>query len=161
MKPYVANNISDESRITVKYFLKTISSHAEAMIFIFLGLSVSSHIHPFSFRPKNKKLQTFSRNHTWDFVFTAITAIACLVSRFIGIYMLSYACNKYRMEKIHLVDQFIMAYGGLRGAICYGLAMTLDREAVPAKDMFVSTTVVVCFLIYHRLFADLRYLHLS
>lgn len=57
--------------------------------------------------------------------------------------MLSYWCNKYRNEKIGLVDQFIMAYGGLRGAICYGLAMTLDKDSVPAKDMFVSTTVVV------------------
>uniref|UniRef100_A0A915CS91 Sodium/hydrogen exchanger n=1 Tax=Ditylenchus dipsaci TaxID=166011 RepID=A0A915CS91_9BILA len=125
MKPYVTNNLSDESRITVKYFLKTIASHSEAMIFIFLGLS------------------TFSKNHSWDFAFTGITVAACLISRFIGTYVLSYLCNKHRMEKIGLVDQFIMAYGGLRGAICYGLAMTLDKDRVPAKDMFVSTTVVV------------------
>lgn len=36
-----------------------------------------------------------------------------------------------------------MAYGGLRGAICYGLVMTLDKEAVEAKEMFVSTTIIV------------------
>ncbi|KAH7729187.1 sodium/hydrogen exchanger [Aphelenchoides avenae] len=131
MKPYVKNNISQESRITVKYFLKTIASHCEAMIFIFLGLS------------------TFSKNHTWDMVFTGITLVACLASRFIGIYMLSYICNRHRMEKIGLLDQFIMSYGGLRGAICYGLAMTLDKGSVPAKDMFVSTTVVViCFTVF-------------
>ncbi|VDP23418.1 unnamed protein product [Heligmosomoides polygyrus] len=41
------------------------------------------------------------------------------------------------------MDQVIMGYGGLRGAICYGLVMTLDKDAVPAKDMLVSTTVVV------------------
>ncbi|KAI1705510.1 sodium/hydrogen exchanger family domain-containing protein [Ditylenchus destructor] len=125
MKPYVSNNLSDESRITVIYFLKTIASHSEAMIFIFLGLS------------------TFSKNHIWDFVFTGITVAACLVNRFIGTYALSYLCNRHRLEKIGLVDQFIMAYGGLRGAICYGLVMTLDKNRVPAKDMFVSTTVVV------------------
>ena len=104
------------------------------MIFIFLGLS------------------TFSRNHSWDFVFTLVTVIACLGSRFIGTYILSYICNKYRDEKIGLVDQFIIAYGnfkrallvyilnrfshlysrintigGLRGAICYGLGMLWDQ----------------------------------
>jgi sodium/hydrogen exchanger 5 len=97
-------------------------------------------------------------------VFTGITLAACLISRFIGspfstlvlyiycligIYMLTYVCNKYRMERIGLLDQFIMAYGGLRGAICYGLVMTLDKNSVPAKDMFVSTTVVViCFTVF-------------
>lgn len=29
------------------------------------------------------------------------------------------------------------------GAICYGLVMTLDKDAIPAKDMLVSTTVAV------------------
>jgi hypothetical protein len=51
-----------------------------------------------------------------------------------GTYLLSYLCNQHRMEKIGLVDQFIMAYGGLRGAICYGLAMTLDKVNVLIKD---------------------------
>lgn len=65
--------------------------------------------------------------------------------------MLSYVCNRYRMEKIGLIDQFIISYGGLRGAICYGLAMTLDKDSVPAKDMFVSTTVVViCFTVFFQ-----------
>uniref|UniRef100_A0A915PV58 Cation/H+ exchanger domain-containing protein n=1 Tax=Setaria digitata TaxID=48799 RepID=A0A915PV58_9BILA len=36
-----------------------------------------------------------------------------------------------------------MAYGGLRGAICYGLVMTLDKDVVLAKEMFVSTTIIV------------------
>lgn len=62
---------------------------------------------------------------------------------FTGTFFLTYLANRKRVEKIGMVDQFIMAYGGLRGAICYGLVMTLDKGAVLAKDMFVSTTVVV------------------
>ncbi|KAK0403533.1 hypothetical protein QR680_016978 [Steinernema hermaphroditum] len=125
MKPYVSSNISSESSTTVSYFAKTLSSTCEAIIFVFLGLS------------------TVSKYHKWDIVFTAVTVIACFACRFVGTYMLTYLCNNRRVEKIGLVDQFIMAYGGLRGAICYGLVMTLDSSAVPAKDMFVSTTIVV------------------
>lgn len=66
MKPYVEHNMSEASRITVKYFLKTIASHSEAMIFIFLGLS------------------SFSRNHSWDIVFALVTVVSCLICRFIG-----------------------------------------------------------------------------
>lgn len=55
MKFYTRANMAEEPRITVKYFLKTIASHSEAMIFIFLGLS------------------TFSKNHSWDVLFTVLT----------------------------------------------------------------------------------------
>ncbi|VDK69095.1 unnamed protein product [Onchocerca ochengi] len=49
----------------------------------------------------------------------------------------------HRVQKIDLVDQFIMSYGGIRGAVCYGLVMSLDPSAVKAKNMFASCTVVV------------------
>uniref|UniRef100_A0A915AT39 Cation/H+ exchanger domain-containing protein n=1 Tax=Parascaris univalens TaxID=6257 RepID=A0A915AT39_PARUN len=97
----------------------------EAIIFVFLGLS------------------TVSKSHNWDLIFIVVTLAACLVCRFFGTFFLTYLANRKRVEKIGMVDQFIMAYGGLRGAICYGLVMTLDKSAVLAKDMFVSTTVVV------------------
>uniref|UniRef100_A0A7E4VSN9 Sodium/hydrogen exchanger n=1 Tax=Panagrellus redivivus TaxID=6233 RepID=A0A7E4VSN9_PANRE len=125
MKPYIRHNMSEDALITVKYFLKTIASHSEAMIFIFLGFS------------------TFSRNHNWDFWFIGVTLVSCFVYRFLGTYLFSAIVNCRRQERIGLVDQFIMAYGGLRGAICYGLVMSVDKESLPAKDMFVSTTVVV------------------
>ncbi|KHN86901.1 putative Na(+)/H(+) antiporter nhx-3 [Toxocara canis] len=102
-----------------------LTTSCEAIIFVFLGLS------------------TVSKKHNWDIIFIAVTLAACLLCRFLGTYVLTYLANRKRVEKIRLVDQFIMAYGGLRGAICYGLAMTLDKDAVLAKEMFVSTTVVV------------------
>lgn len=125
MKPYISGNLNEKALTTVKYFLKTLSSCCEAIIFVFLGLS------------------TFSKNHTWDLVFALVTVMACIFCRFIGVIILTWIANGKRVQKIGLMDQVIMGYGGLRGAICYGLVMTLDKDAVPAKDMLVSTTVVV------------------
>ncbi|CAJ0575960.1 unnamed protein product, partial [Mesorhabditis spiculigera] len=125
MKPYIAGNLTEQSLTTVRYFLKTVTSSSEAIIFVFLGMS------------------TFSKNHTWDYAFTAITVTACILWRFVGVYLFTYLANKKRVRKIGYMDQFIMGYGGLRGAICYGLVMTLDPTLIPAKDMLVSTTVIV------------------
>uniref|UniRef100_A0A0K0D3P7 Na_H_Exchanger domain-containing protein n=1 Tax=Angiostrongylus cantonensis TaxID=6313 RepID=A0A0K0D3P7_ANGCA len=125
MKPYIAGNLNEKALTTVKYSLKTLSSCCEAIIFVFLGLS------------------TFSKNHTWDLTFALVTVTACICCRFIGVMILTWIANEKRVQKIGLMDQVIMGYGGLRGAICYGLVMTLDKDAIPAKDMLVSTTVVV------------------
>ncbi|KAJ1374107.1 hypothetical protein KIN20_036710 [Parelaphostrongylus tenuis] len=125
MKPYISGNLNEKALTTVKYSLKTLSSCCEAIIFVFLGLS------------------TFSKNHTWDLIFALVTVIACICCRFIGVMILTRIANEKRVQKIGLMDQVIMGYGGLRGAICYGLVMTLDKDAIPAKDMLVSTTVVV------------------
>uniref|UniRef100_A0A914VXT0 Sodium/hydrogen exchanger n=1 Tax=Plectus sambesii TaxID=2011161 RepID=A0A914VXT0_9BILA len=125
MKQYLRGNISEKSMVTVKYFLKTLSSSCEAIIFVFLGLS------------------TVSKNHDWNLPFILVTLAACLIARFIGIFALSSVVNRARVKKIGKMDQFIMAYGGLRGAVCYGLVMSLDEEIVPAKLMYVTTTVVV------------------
>ncbi|CAG9531642.1 unnamed protein product [Cercopithifilaria johnstoni] len=125
MKQYLAGNLSKQSLVTTSCFFKTLATSCEAIIFVFLGLS------------------TVSKKHNWDSVFIGITLIACLVCRFIGTYVLTCLANRGRQQKINLVDQFIMAYGGLRGAICYGLVMTLDKEAILAKEMFASTTIIV------------------
>ncbi|TKR80286.1 hypothetical protein L596_014383 [Steinernema carpocapsae] len=131
MKPYVSGNISSKSLITVKYLLKGLSACCEALIFVFLGLST---------------VRLFSDGKKWDFSFAAITVIACFVCRFIGTYFLSALANPWRMEKINKVDQFIMGYGGLRGAVCYGLVMSVDSESEPLKEVFVTTTVIVIVL---------------
>ncbi|KAK6766774.1 hypothetical protein RB195_026195 [Necator americanus] len=125
MKPYISGNLDCKALTTVKYFLKTLSSCCEAMIFVFLGLS------------------TFSKHHSWDLMFAIVTVTACIFCRFIGVILLTWMANRKRVQKIGLMDQVIMGYGGLRGAICYGLVMTLDKDAIPAKNMLVTTTIVV------------------
>uniref|UniRef100_A0A914X3B0 Sodium/hydrogen exchanger n=1 Tax=Plectus sambesii TaxID=2011161 RepID=A0A914X3B0_9BILA len=125
MKQYVKSNVTGKSLVTVNYFLKTLSSSCEAIIFMLLGLS------------------TISEKHYWDTAFVAVTVVACLVFRFIGVFVLCSIVNWRRMAKIDYVDQFIMAYGGLRGAVAYGLVMAIDARVVPAKEMYVTATIAV------------------
>ena len=48
------------------------------------------------------------------------------------------------MKKVNLQEQFIMAYGGLRGAVGFSL-VTILPDSHPLKDMFLLTTLVVIF----------------
>lgn len=62
---------------------------------------------------------------------------------FLGVGILTYFLNLKRLQKINFVDQFIMGYGGIRGAVCYGLVMSLNNSYCYNKNMFVTTTVIV------------------
>ena len=47
------------------------------------------------------------------------------------------------MKRITLQEQFIMAYGGLRGGVGFSLVKMVEREVVPTAHMFVTTVLVV------------------
>uniref|UniRef100_A0A672LQR3 Sodium/hydrogen exchanger n=1 Tax=Sinocyclocheilus grahami TaxID=75366 RepID=A0A672LQR3_SINGR len=127
MRPYVEANISHKSYTTIKYFLKMWSSVSETLIFIFLGVS------------------TVAGPHAWNWTFVSITIVLCLLSRVLGVVGLTYIINKYRMVKLSGKDQFIVAYGGLRGAIAFSLAFLLSSDNFPMKDMFLTAIITVIF----------------
>ena len=47
------------------------------------------------------------------------------------------------MKRINLQEQFIMAYGGLRGGVGFSLVKMVESEVVPTAHMFVTTVLVV------------------
>ncbi|KAL2084762.1 hypothetical protein ACEWY4_020280 [Coilia grayii] len=127
MRPYVEANISHKSHTTIKYFLKMWSSVSDTLIFIFLGVS------------------TVAGNHSWNWTFVTSTVILCLVSRVLGVVGLTYVINKFRIVKLTTKDQFIIAYGGLRGAIAFSLGYLLDDRIFPMRDMFLTAIITVIF----------------
>ncbi|XP_067889931.1 sodium/hydrogen exchanger 2 isoform X2 [Heterodontus francisci] len=127
MKYYVEENISMKSSTTIKYFLKMWSSVSETLIFIFLGVS------------------TITETHEWNWAFVCFTLLFCLVWRALGVIVLTQIINRFRKLLVTRKDQFIIAYGGLRGAICFSLVFLLPSHVFPRKNLFITSTIVVIF----------------
>ncbi|XP_026563297.1 sodium/hydrogen exchanger 4 isoform X2 [Pseudonaja textilis] len=134
MKKYVEANISQNSYITIKYFMKMLSSISETLIFVFMGVS------------------TIGRNHEWNWAFIGFTLLFCMLWRALSVFFLFSICNKFRTYKFTLKDQLIVTYSGLRGASSFSLAFLLPTTLFPKKKMFITSTIVV---IYFTVFIQL------
>ncbi|XP_023667691.2 Na(+)/H(+) exchanger beta-like isoform X1 [Paramormyrops kingsleyae] len=127
MHPYVEANVSHKSHTTIKYFLKMWSSVSETLIFIFLGVS------------------TVAGPHLWNWTFVTVTILLCLVARVLGVVGLTFIINKFRVIKLTTKDQFIVAYGGLRGAIAFSLGFLLKKEHFPMRNLFLTAIITLIF----------------
>ncbi|XP_054435033.1 sodium/hydrogen exchanger 5 isoform X2 [Pteronotus mesoamericanus] len=127
-KKYVEANISHKSRTTVKYTMKTLASCAETVIFMLLGISAVD-----------------SSKWAWDSGLVLGTLFFILFFRALGVVLQTWVLNQFRLVPLDKIDQVVMSYGGLRGAVAFALAILLDKNKVPAKDYFVATTIVVVF----------------
>jgi len=43
------------------------------------------------------------------------------------------------------IEQFIMAYGGLRGAVAFALVLVVNEKIVPSKRMMVTTVIALVY----------------
>lgn len=62
-----------------------------------------------------------------------------------GVVGLTFFINKFRIVKLTTKDQFIIAYGGLRGAIAFSLGFLLKKEHFPKREMFLTAIITVVF----------------
>lgn len=53
--------------------------------------------------------------------------------------------NRFRIHKLSNVDQFVMSYGGLRGAVAFALVLLIDKNHIPLAPLFVTTTICVIY----------------
>lgn len=62
-----------------------------------------------------------------------------------GVFFLTWILNKFRLVPVEFMDQVIMSYGGLRGAVAYGLATMLDENKIKEKNLMVCTSLIVVY----------------
>ncbi|XP_053401693.1 sodium/hydrogen exchanger 2-like isoform X2 [Mercenaria mercenaria] len=127
LRHYMEHNVSKKTAVTIKYFMKMLANISETVIFMFLGLS------------------TIVDTLDWNLAFIFFALFFCLFFRVIGVIILSWFLNRRRLVKLTKIDQFIMAYGGLRGGIAFCLALSLEEELVPEKRLFVTATIIIVF----------------
>ena len=70
-----------------------------------------------------------------------------MIFRFISVFLFGFLVNLGRMDKIELKEQFIMAYGGLRGAVGFSLAVVLPKLGAEwwYRELFVTAALVMVF----------------
>lgn len=83
----------------------------------------------------------FEQTHSQMFKLTESTVSGCVS----GVFFLTGIMNRFRLVPIELIDQVIISYGGLRGAVAYGLAVLLDEKKIPQKNLMLSTTLIVVY----------------
>ena len=97
---------------------------SDCVIFIFLGLEL------------------VKREHYWHPGFILATILLCIVFRFLSVFLLGSLVNIWRKEEIERNEQFIMAIGGLRGAVGFSLAQVVS-DKVWYRDLFITTALVM------------------
>jgi len=122
-------NITKNSLITIEYFTKMASSTMDSVIFLYLGMN----------------LLGWGNYSQWCVhgPFVAWTLFFCLAVRFLCVFLFSLFLNRVLVKKLNLKEQFIMAYGGLRGAVGFSLVISIQRAVIPSLDMLISTTLIV------------------
>ena len=96
-----------------------LASVCDCIIFLFLGI------------------ETISDNHIVDIGFILLAVISCLLFRFLSVVVLTGIANKKRLRIVDYEEQFIMSYGGLRGAVCFSLVVLITEQQVRFKYHFV------------------------
>lgn len=131
---YLSLNLATKSHVSLKYLLKLASVTADTIIFLELGISTVFHI---AGEPELDEHVVI-----WDPVLLATIIPVIFIIRFVNVYGITAIANKERINKVSKQNQFILAYGGLRGAIAFALAFILEEADVEARDTLLTATLL-------------------
>ena len=124
-----SNRLNAEERSYLGEFWEYAAFLANSLIFLLVGITASS-FRFFEQLGETKSLLTI----------LGTTIIVVLISRAIVVFTLVPLVNLFRESKIPLSYQAVSYWGGLRGAVCLALALSIDKE-FPNRDLIVILTL--------------------
>ncbi|KAF7258827.1 hypothetical protein EG68_03531 [Paragonimus skrjabini miyazakii] len=129
---YAFHNISRVQGVVVRRVTKVAAEISEAVIFLFIGLEI------------------VARDFEWQTGFCLWALIACLLARTIVILILANLFNQGSeyQSKISATEQVILIYGGLRGAVCFCLAVLIKphyfiHDGEYKRHMYITATLFI------------------
>jgi NhaP-type Na+/H+ and K+/H+ antiporter len=126
---YNAYNLSGESKRATEQIFATLATISETIVFLYMGMGVFT-----------------GKFSNWNFSFTTLAIIFCVIGRFLNIFPLSFLLNLGRRKtksKISCKMQTVLWFAGLRGAIAYALAENMPGEN---KSTYVAGTLSICLI---------------
>ena len=127
---YAFHNLSTGSKETCRNMSRMMADLCEGLIFLLIGVQV-----------------TAGQLH-WHTSFIVYQLIVCLGVRAIVVFGLTWCLNRFEVNyvRISLTEQFILAYGGLRGAVALSLVYMIDPKRVDRGQQGVHSTLVTATL---------------
>ncbi len=127
----VGNRLKPETRQFVREFWEYIAFLANSLIFLLVGLTIVE-LDIFGKLSQERSLP----------IALGLTLVAVLVSRAVVVFGLIPVLNQFQANKIDRRYQLVSYWGGLRGAVCLALALSLSSE-FPNRDLMVVLTLGV------------------
>ncbi|KAL1520264.1 hypothetical protein AB1Y20_023733 [Prymnesium parvum] len=125
---YASYNLSEPAKSAALVFVRTIASISEIGLALVMGMSMVDYAtpHVVVVEPHDKTRM----NTSWDLPFALLILPLLLVGRAINIFPLSLIANRFRTksQRVTAPMQVVMWWSGLRGAVSFALAMTLDES---------------------------------
>ena len=126
-----SNRLDAEVRSYLGEFWEYAAFLANSLIFLLVGITASS----FGFFEQLGETQSL-------LTILGITIVTVLIARAIVVFTLVPLVNLFRESKIPLSYQLVGYWGGLRGAVCLALALSINKE-FPNRDLIVILTLGV------------------
>ena len=127
---YAFHNLSSGAKETCQHMSRMMADICEELIFFLIGVQVTTG-------------QLY-----WHTSFILYQLIVCLTTRAVVVYGLTWCLNRFEVNyvRISLTEQFILAYGGLRGAVALSLVYMVDPKRVDRGQNGVHATLVTATL---------------
>jgi monovalent cation:H+ antiporter, CPA1 family len=108
--------MSPTTKIVLYHQWEYLAFVANSLIFLLIGMAID----------------ILSLINQWQNLIVAILGV--FVARVIVVYGLSWIANRFKTERVSLKWQAIIVWGGLRGAICLALVLSLPSAIGPIRD---------------------------